>query len=199
MAQVASTTGRVGGGGPPVTVAPLDELATAAAQPAPELGASALEALVGAVAAAVAAGADGHPGERHRPWLPPLPSTLRWEDLPAGAAGLVDDPDHRAQRPWQWDRSTGHLLCIGGAGSGVLAALTTTSWAVTARPSGSTSTWSTAVDCPTSWPAPRRRVIAGRTTSGWAPRRPAGVPLDGHGRRRTTVLLVVDGWRRGGS
>ena len=83
------------------------------------------------------AAGDGRPGERHRPWLPPLPSTLHWEDLPAGAAGLLDDPDHQAQRPWRWDRSTGHLLCIGGAGSGGTAALTTTvlAAATTAPPS----------------------------------------------------------------
>ena len=89
----------------------------------PTAGPSALEVLVDVVAAA---GPGGCTGERHRPWLPPLPSTLRWEDLPTGAAGLLDDPDHQAQRPWRWDRSTGHLLCIGGAGSGGTEALTTT-------------------------------------------------------------------------
>ncbi len=124
VAQVASAADGVGeGGGPPVTVALLDELGPTAAHRTSEAGPSALEVLVDVVAAA---GPGGCTGERHRPWLPPLPSTLRWEDLPAGAAGLLDDPDHQAQRPWRWDRSTGHLLCIGGAGSGGTEALTTT-------------------------------------------------------------------------
>ena len=114
----------MGEAGAPVTVAPLDEPDPwATAQPAPAAVPSALEALVDAVAAA---GADGRLGEQHRPWLPPLPSTLDWEQLPAGAAGLLDDPDRQDQRPWCWDRSTGHLLCIGGAGGSGTTALTTT-------------------------------------------------------------------------
>ena len=90
-----------------------------------EAGPSVLEVLVEAIAAAAAA-SGGRTGDRHRPWLPPLPTNLCWQDLPPGAAGLVDDPDHQAQRPWRWDRSAGHLLCIGATGSGRNAALTAT-------------------------------------------------------------------------
>ncbi|HEX6786674.1 MAG TPA: FtsK/SpoIIIE domain-containing protein, partial [Acidimicrobiales bacterium] len=120
VAQVASATAGVAEGGVPVIVAPFDDVAADGTATA---GPSALGAFVDAVAGAAA---GGRAGVRHRPWLPPLPSILRREDLPAGAAGLLDDPDHQAQRPWRWDRSTGHLLCIGGAGSGATAALTTT-------------------------------------------------------------------------
>ena len=135
VAQVASATDRVGEGGPPVTVAPFDEPEPSdAAHPDGGAARTALDVLVDAVATAAA---DGRHGAHHRPWLPPLPSTLRWEDQPAGGAGLLDDPDHQAQRPWRWDRSTGHLLCIGGAGRGGAAALTTTvlAAATTAPPS----------------------------------------------------------------
>ncbi len=123
VAQVASATGGVSRGAPPVTVALLDELASAVADDMATVGPSALDVLVDAVAGAAAGECAG---DRHRPWLPPLAPTLRWEDLPAGAAGLLDDPDHQAQPPWQWDRATGHLLCIGGASSGTTTALTTT-------------------------------------------------------------------------
>jgi DNA segregation ATPase FtsK/SpoIIIE, S-DNA-T family len=120
-AQIATITGRASEDGPAVTVAPLDGLAPSAADRPGAAGPSALEVLVDAVVAA-----DGRPGDRHRPWLPPLPPTLRSEDLPDGAAGLLDDPDRQAQRTWRWDRSAGHLLCIGAAGGGGASALSTT-------------------------------------------------------------------------
>jgi S-DNA-T family DNA segregation ATPase FtsK/SpoIIIE len=58
-----------------------------------------------------------------RPWLPPLPAHVALDDLPPGAAGLLDDPDHQAQGPWAWDRRKGHALCIGAVGSGTTTAL----------------------------------------------------------------------------
>ena len=68
----------------------------------------------------------------HRPWLPALPEEIAWEDLPPGAAGVVDDPDQQSQPPWRWDASAGHLLCVGMVGAGVTAALTSVALAAAA-------------------------------------------------------------------
>ncbi len=88
-----------------------------------------LETLVRAAgAAATGLGLDAGP----RPWLPPLPLRLSRDELPPGAAGLVDDPDRQAQMPWRWDPADGHLLCIGTIGSGATNALATVAMAASA-------------------------------------------------------------------
>ena len=90
-------------------------------EPPSEVGArTALDALVDS--AAKAAELIGCAGA-HRPWAPPLPDHLPLDHLPDGDAGLLDDPDRQAQRPWRWEPDGGHLLCIGTVGSGVSTAL----------------------------------------------------------------------------
>lgn len=61
----------------------------------------------------------------HRPWLPPLPSRLSFDELrarSAGAAGLLlglaDDPGRQRQDPVTLDAADRGLLVVGGSGSG---------------------------------------------------------------------------------
>lgn len=60
----------------------------------------------------------------HRPWLPPLPSTVRAGDLVvdttvSGAPfGLTDLPAEQRQTPAVWSTDDGHWMVIGGPGSG---------------------------------------------------------------------------------
>ncbi len=64
-----------------------------------------------------------------RPWLDPLPARLLPEDLPPGAGtglvfGLVDRPDRQSRESAVYDPAThGHLLVVGGRGSGKSGAL----------------------------------------------------------------------------
>src|SRR3954453_1004958 len=59
------------------------------------------------------------------PWLPPLPSLIpvNLAETSPGIVGVVDDPDGQRTIPLGWDRSGGHLLLVGSAGSGVTSAL----------------------------------------------------------------------------
>jgi len=59
------------------------------------------------------------------PWQAPLPATLDRAQVPAGAVGLVDDPDHQRVLPLCWAPSDGHLLVVGSAGSGATSTLFT--------------------------------------------------------------------------
>lgn len=64
-----------------------------------------------------------------RPWLDPLPARLRPDDLPATQGpglvfGLVDRPERQAQEPARYRPDEhGHLLIVGGRGSGKSGAL----------------------------------------------------------------------------
>ncbi|HZX54575.1 MAG TPA: FtsK/SpoIIIE domain-containing protein [Ilumatobacteraceae bacterium] len=59
------------------------------------------------------------------PWLPPLPPLIALDPVKVaqGILGVVDDPDGQRTIPLGWDRSGGHLLLVGSAGSGVTSAL----------------------------------------------------------------------------
>jgi DNA segregation ATPase FtsK/SpoIIIE, S-DNA-T family len=116
--QIAAvTTPMATGGGPAICVREIgSRIRSAESDGAPSL----LDALV---ESAIRAAAITGVAVAHRPWMPPLPSAIAWDDLPAGAVGLLDDPDHQAQEPWCWDPTGGHLLCIGTVGAGVSTAL----------------------------------------------------------------------------
>jgi len=75
--------------------------------------------------AAITAAAAGRP-RAEQPWLPPLPDVVRIEDVPAGPGlplALADLPDELARGPVRWDADAGHLLVVGGPGSGRSTAL----------------------------------------------------------------------------
>ena len=93
-------------------------------------GPTMLDEIVRAVEQAAALGGLRPP---HRPWLAPLPTDLPSGELPAGAIGRADDPDHQAQMPYSWDPTDGHLLLAGALGSGTTTALLSTAGALTAR------------------------------------------------------------------
>lgn len=57
------------------------------------------------------------------PWCPPLPDHLGSGALPAGALGLLDDPDHQRQEPFSWRPQDGAVLVAGSEGSGVSTSL----------------------------------------------------------------------------
>ncbi len=69
-----------------------------------------------------------------RPWLPPLPDTLRAGDVEAGAVGVIDDPDHQRTVALRWERSSGNLLVAGASGSGTSTALAAAAWAAVSAP-----------------------------------------------------------------
>lgn len=59
------------------------------------------------------------------PWLPPLPTTLLAEQVPAGAVGLADDPDRQRVTALRWAPGDGHLLVAGSPGAGATSAIHT--------------------------------------------------------------------------
>lgn len=64
----------------------------------------------------------------HRPWLPPLPSHLEDDEVPAvhvdvAVWGLTDLPAEQRQDPLTWQVGDGHLLVVGGPRSGRSSAL----------------------------------------------------------------------------
>jgi S-DNA-T family DNA segregation ATPase FtsK/SpoIIIE len=69
---------------------------------------------------AIAAAASGRP-RAAEPWLPPLPDRVHARDVPPGPGlplALADLPDDLARGPVRWDPDAGHLLVVGGPGSG---------------------------------------------------------------------------------
>ena len=56
-----------------------------------------------------------------QPWLPPLPTLVAAADVPPGPGlplALADLPDELSRGPVRWDPDAGHLLVLGGPGSG---------------------------------------------------------------------------------
>jgi S-DNA-T family DNA segregation ATPase FtsK/SpoIIIE len=85
-------------------------------------GGSELDMLVGAIRdATLLVGAR----PARSPWLPPLASVVPVdpETVAEGVVGVVDDPDGQRTIPLRWDRSDGHLLLVGSAGSGATSTL----------------------------------------------------------------------------
>jgi S-DNA-T family DNA segregation ATPase FtsK/SpoIIIE len=69
-------------------------------------------------------------------WLPPLPPRIAWSDVPPGSGlplALADLPDDLARGPVRWDADAGHLLVLGGPGSGRSTALSTVAAAALAE------------------------------------------------------------------
>ena len=69
---------------------------------------------------AIRAAAAGRPSATG-PWLPPLPPHVEWSDVPSGPGlplALADLPDELSRGPVRWDPDAGHLLVLGGPGSG---------------------------------------------------------------------------------
>ncbi|MDM7854058.1 FtsK/SpoIIIE domain-containing protein [Cellulomonas alba] len=69
--------------------------------------------------------ATGRP-TRSTPWLPELPRRVLPGDVPAGTGlpvALADLPDEQRRAAVRWDPSMGHLLVVGGPGSGRTTAL----------------------------------------------------------------------------
>ncbi|MFZ4718418.1 MAG: FtsK/SpoIIIE domain-containing protein [Ilumatobacteraceae bacterium] len=79
---------------------------------------------VDALVAAVAKAADGMPPQAP-PWMPPLPATLARGEVPDGALGWCDDPDHQRRVALHWSARDGGVLVVGGPGSGVTCTLRT--------------------------------------------------------------------------
>ncbi|ALJ21155.1 FtsK/SpoIIIE domain-containing protein [Microbacterium sp. No. 7] len=77
----------------------------------------------------IARAAARHPGERaHRPWLPPLPERLPLAAVARAGAivvGLIDEPEHQRQRPWELADEASGLLVAGRSASGKTEALRT--------------------------------------------------------------------------
>ena len=85
-------------------------------------GESELQVLVRAICeAALLAGTPLPPA----PWAPVLPPVLARSDVPAGAVGLLDDPDRQRVAPLQWAPGDGHLLIAGSPGAGVTSTIHT--------------------------------------------------------------------------
>jgi S-DNA-T family DNA segregation ATPase FtsK/SpoIIIE len=125
--QVASITAPRPMSGPPLTLEPMvGDLVPLIDESA------ACSDLVAFVAAAIEAAALGGHRSASAPWAPPLPEHLALDTLPAGAVGLLDEPDRQSQSPWSWDVGAGHLLCIGTVGAGVHTALTSIALAASA-------------------------------------------------------------------
>lgn len=82
----------------------------------------------GAEAAATALGL----APPRRPWPAPLPSDVSQGDVPAGACGVIDDPDRQLQAPFSWAADRGSLLLVGAAGSGTTTALASVATALAA-------------------------------------------------------------------
>jgi len=59
------------------------------------------------------------------PWQPTLEMDLTRDQVPAGAIGLIDDPDQQRISPLQWLPTDGHLLIAGSPGAGATSALCT--------------------------------------------------------------------------
>jgi S-DNA-T family DNA segregation ATPase FtsK/SpoIIIE len=98
-----------------------------------ETGVSDLERLVGAVRGAERVRGGHRP---RSPWPPPLPSDVTLAELaslagldPVRAGGprawLVDDPEGQTRTVGGWDRDDGHLVVVGGPGSGTTTTLST--------------------------------------------------------------------------
>ena len=103
----------------PVRVVSIDGIPLPA-PPESEQNPTDLDVLVTAAQEATAA-LDARPPAS--PWLPPLPTVLRVEELASAdsalAVGLLDDPTHLQQRPWTWDPvQDGPLAVVGSARSG---------------------------------------------------------------------------------
>lgn len=70
------------------------------------------------------------------PWLPPLPARVEARDVPDGHGlplALADLPDELARGAVRWDPEAGHLLVLGGPGSGRSTALATVARAALAE------------------------------------------------------------------
>ncbi len=70
------------------------------------------------------------------PWLPPLPTRVEVRDVPDGPGlplALADLPDELARGAVRWDPEAGHLLVLGGPGSGRSTALATVARAALAE------------------------------------------------------------------
>lgn len=70
------------------------------------------------------------------PWLPPLPARVEARDVPGGPGlplALADLPDELARGAVRWDPEAGHLLVLGGPGSGRSTALATVARAALAE------------------------------------------------------------------
>ncbi len=96
---------------------------------------------IAGIAAAPLSAPSAPPGfAPRRPWLDALPPRVTAADLASAAAaasgyplGLLDEPDHQRYRVFAYDPEIdGHLLVIGGAGSGKSALLHTLAVAVAA-------------------------------------------------------------------
>jgi DNA segregation ATPase FtsK/SpoIIIE, S-DNA-T family len=59
------------------------------------------------------------------PWQPPLPDLLSPADLPHGAIGWCDDPDHQQRIGLHWGPGAGSVLVCGSTGQGVSSTLHT--------------------------------------------------------------------------
>lgn len=76
------------------------------------------------------AAAIQHVRRPHRPWVDPLPGILGPAEIDAdpSVVGVIDDPATQSRAALRWDRSRGHLLLVGGVGSGT----TTTAFTIAA-------------------------------------------------------------------
>jgi S-DNA-T family DNA segregation ATPase FtsK/SpoIIIE len=96
-------------------------------------GVSELDVLVRAIRHAAALSDIAPP---HRPWLPPLPTSLGaggCDGVPLGSgdAGLLDDPGEQRRAPLRWTPEDGHLALLGAAGAGTTTTLITLAAALT--------------------------------------------------------------------
>lgn len=95
--------------------------------PVDDGAASDLEGLVAAIQAAHRARGDRRP---RSPWPPALPAVLRRTDQPRSDWLLVDDPDAQTQRLDGWSPDDGHLVVVGGPGTGATSTLAAAALAV---------------------------------------------------------------------
>ncbi|WP_273654132.1 FtsK/SpoIIIE domain-containing protein [Cellulomonas fimi] len=130
LVQVARP--RLGTGAPPARLAVVGLPGAAAGWvPAPHPVGRGPEEHAGDGGAApwVRAAQDAARGRRVQrvPWVPALPDHVSPDDVPPGpglAVALADLPDEQRRAPVRWDPTGGHLLVLGGPGSGRTTTLT---------------------------------------------------------------------------